>query len=393
MDRKFAVGVLRESKPGEMRVALTPSAAMELARANVRVLIETNAGARCGYVDDDYRTADAEICDSPGTVLRLADLILKVKEFLPNEIEMSRNKSLLGFLHSAGTPAEYTKALLTHSVAALARENIVNTTGVGDRLPMLAPMSRIAGREAILLGLKVKRAKDITVAVIGIGVAGRTAIKTAIGGMYENGVSEVWMFDVAARATELRAFKRQLADPHNRIHYSTTRNGTYSECGVRALRRADIIVSAVMVPGGSPAPIVLDESMLSHLKPGALTIDIAIDQGGSFAWTKGRPTPPNQFRDVGNITYAAAENIPGSTSAAVAKEASDALAKATLPYLMAITRTAHTAETPKQALYRALAEDAGFRAGLVTWEGHLLNRDIASALELHREYHSPEMFF
>lgn len=398
MDRKFTIGVLGESKPGEMRVALAPDAAAELVRAGARVLLETGAGARCGYFDDSYRAAGADIGDSPDAVLALSDIVLKVKEFLPWEIETAKGKSLLGFLHPAGTPAEYTRALLRHGVSALARENIVGASGGSDRFPMLAPMSRIAGREAMLLGLRKKSADrsavaGLSVAVIGIGVSGRAAVKTAIGGMYGSAVAEVWMFDVETKALGLRRFKRELADPFGRVHYSTTRRGVYSECGLRALRRADVIVSAVMIPGGSAAPVVLDEDMLPLLKPGAFTIDIAIDQGGSFAWTKGRPTPPNQLRAIGNIIYAAAQNIPGSTNATVAKEASDALTKATLPYLMAVTNAARAAGTPKQALYRALAEDPGFRAGLVAWEGHLLNRDIATALGLHREYHSAEMFF
>lgn len=398
MDRKCVIGVLRESKPGEMRVALTPDAVAELVRAGAEIVIERNAGTLCGYFDEAYRAAGAEICDSTRVVIERSDIILKVKEFLEGEIAEAKGKILLGFLHCAGTPIEYTKALLVHDVCALAREHVENHSGNGDRYPMLAPMSRIAGREAMLLAFRHKITNTwsgdaLSVSVIGIGISGRAAVKTALGSMYGGTVSEVWMFDLNTNVANLRTFKRELADPFSRVHYSTTHDGIYHARGMRALRRADIIVSAVMIPGGGAAPIVLSEKMLPFLKPGVFTVDIAIDQGGSFAWTKGRPTPPNELGSTGNIIYFAAQNIPGSISALAAKEATDALTRATLPYLLAIVRAGNAVGTPKQALYRVLAEDAGFRAGLVTWEGHLVNRDIAAALGLHGKYRSADMFF
>ena len=317
------VGCPREIKKQENRVALTPSGSRQLTRNGVRVLIEKGAGSGADYEDAEYERAGAEIAPDARTVFERADVVIKVKEPQPSEIAMlGKGQTLFTYLHLAANK-DLTETLVATGVTAIAYETIE----VGPRLPLLEPMSEVAGRMSVLVGAYylakheggrgtllggVPGVLPGRVTIIGGGTCGVNAAKVATGIGAETTILEL----SSERMTWL-----DTAMPAARTVYS-------SEAALLDLLPAtDLLVGAVLVPGAR-APKLVTRDMLQLMRPGTVAVDIAVDQGGCIETT--RPTTHENpiFTEEGVIHYCVA-NMPG----AYARTSTQALTNVTLPYI------------------------------------------------------------
>jgi alanine dehydrogenase len=356
------VGVPKEIKVHEYRVGLTPGSVREMVAAGHAVVVERGAGTGIGMDDDAYIRAGARIADTAAQIFASADMIVKVKEPQPSEWGMLRpGQILFTYLHLAPDP-EQARGLMESGCSAIAYETIVDQRG---SLPLLAPMSEVAGRLSIeaagaalrrhagglgiLLG-GVPGVSAARVVVIGGGVVGTHAARIAVGMG-----AEVTIID--ASLPRLRQLD-ELFEGRVRTRLSTM------EAIEEEIGEADAVIGAVLIPGES-APKLVTRKMLSLMKRNAVLVDVAIDQGGCFETS--RPTTHDEPTYVvdGIIHYCVA-NMPG----AVPQTSSYALNNATLPYALALANKGLT----------ALDEDAGFRAGLNIHRGEIVNASVANSL-------------
>jgi alanine dehydrogenase len=359
------IGCPKEIKPQEFRVGMTPAAAMEATRAGHGVIVETQAGAGAGFSDDAYRAAGAEIVESAEEVFARAELIVKVKE--PQAVERKRLREgqvLFTYLHLAPDP-EQTRDLLDSGCTAIAYETVTDRSG---GLPLLAPMSEVAGRLApqmgawtlqkanggrgVLLG-GVPGVAPAKVVVIGGGVVGTHAARVAAG----------MGADVTVLDRSLPRL-RYLDDVFGRAFG----NGFASaEKTARHVAEADMVIGAVLIPGAA-APKLVSRAQLSEMKPGAAVVDVAIDQGGCFETS--RPTThQDPIYEVDGIMHYCVANMPG----AVARTSTQALGNATLPFLMALAT---------KGWRLACSEDEHLLAGLNVHAGKLTYDAVGKALGL-----------
>ncbi len=364
------IGVPAEIKTHEYRVGLTPGAVREYVARGHRVHVERNAGAGIGWGDDDYVRAGADIEASAAKVYSRADLIVKVKEPQASEWKLLRDGQILfAFLHLAPDP-EQTRALMSSGCTAIAYETVTDPDG---GLPLLAPMSEVAGRLAIeaaaaalrstaggrglLLG-GVPGVLPAKVVVIGGGVVGTHAARMAIG----LGADVVLLDRSVAR---LRALD-ELFQGRARTRYSTI------EALEQEVAGADVVIGAVLVPGAS-APKLVTRNMLKTMKRGAVIVDVAIDQGGCFETS--RPTThDNPTFEIDGVIHYCVANMPG----AVALTSSQALNNATLPFGLALADRG----------LAAVMADPHLRAGLNVHRGYITHRAVADSLGL--PYLKPE---
>ncbi|MGF1653615.1 MAG: alanine dehydrogenase [Actinomycetales bacterium] len=356
------VGVPREVKTAEYRVALTPAGAHELVVRGHRVVVESGAGVGSAIPDAEYAAAGAEVVDGPDKVWGSADLVVKVKEPIAEEYDRLRPGLLLfTFLHLAAD-RPLTTALLERRVSSIAYETV---TGRGGGLPLLYPMSEVAGRLAPLEGAHtlmrahggrgilmggVSGVRPAEVVVIGAGVAGMNAVATAVG-MH----ADVTVLDLDV--DRLRA-----AD---RVYQGRIRTVVSNRFEVEAaVTRADLVIGAVLVPGAK-APTLVSNETVSRMRPGSVLVDISIDQGGCFE--DSRPTTHDDptFRVHDSVFYCVA-NMPG----AVPHTSTRALTNVTLPYVTALVERGWTG---------ALRADAGLAAGLTTHDGVLYSEPVGAA--------------
>ncbi len=359
------IGVPTEIKNHEYRVALTPAGTAELTLRGHEVLIQSGAGVGSGLMDADFIAAGARILPDADSVWQSADLLLKVKEPIAAEYHRLRaGQVLFTYLHLAAS-RECTDALLGSGTTAIAYETIRDARGA---LPLLTPMSEVAGRlsaqvgayhllrsgggDGVLMG-GVPGTAPANVIVIGGGVAGVNAALVASGMG-----ADVTVFDI--NLDTLRGIDARFA---GRIH---TRHST-SLALAEALRSADLVVGAVLVPGAK-APKLVTDAMVADMRPGAVLVDIAIDQGGCFEGS--RPTTHDDpvYRVHDTLFYCVA-NMPG----AVPRTSTSALTAATLPYVLRLA---------DRGWQNALAADPGFAAGLSTHEGALVDTTVARDLGL-----------
>ena len=317
------IGVPREVKAEEHRVGLLPSAVYQLTQRGHRVLLGTGAGAGSGYPDANYTKAGAEICDTPEAVFAEADLIVKVKEPQPEETPLLREGQILfTYLHLAPVP-ELTQALIASKCTAIAYETIE----VNGRLPLLEPMSEIAGRMSVIVG-GYYLAKHFTgsgtllggvpgvlpgkVVVLGGGVSGVNAARMATG--------------LGADVTILEVDVERMRFLDITLHTAHTLYSDHAHL-MELLPNVDLLIGAVLVPGAK-APKLITREMLRAMRPGSVVVDIAIDQGGCAETS--RPTTHNDpvYTEEGVIHYCVA-NMPG----AYARTATQALANVTFPYV------------------------------------------------------------
>ncbi|TQN43144.1 alanine dehydrogenase [Blastococcus colisei] len=322
------VGVPREVKNREYRVALTPAGVTELVRGGHRVLVEQGAGEGSSIPDADFVAAGAEIRATADDVWADADLLLKVKEPVAEEYGRLRaDQTLFTYLHLAAS-RECTDALVASGTTAIAYETVQTSDGA---LPLLAPMSEVAGRMApqvgahslerahggrgVLLG-GVSGVYAAKVVVIGAGVSGMNAATIALGMQ-----AEVIVLD---RDVE----KLRAADRIYRGHLQTVASNAYEV--ERAVLDADLVIGAVLVPGAK-APTLISNELVSRMKPGSVLVDIAVDQGGCFEDTRPTTHDDPTYRVHDSVFYCVA-NMPG----AVPNTSTHALTNVTLPYVMAL---------------------------------------------------------
>ncbi|MEJ0022489.1 MAG: alanine dehydrogenase [Alphaproteobacteria bacterium] len=353
----------KEIKPQEYRVGLTPQSAAELVRAGHEVVIETGAGEGVGATDEQYRKIGAKIAPDAEATFAAGDLIVKVKE--PQPVEIARLKptqTLFTYLHLAPDP-EQAAALQKSGVTAIAYETVTDAQG---RLPLLKPMSEVAGRMAIQVGATflekehggrgvllggVPGVKPADVVILGAGVSGYNAAQIAVGMR-----ARVTVFDKnVARLEELdREFNGRLE-----TIYST--RAAVEE----AVTEADLVIGAVLIPGAA-APKLVTRAMLKTMRPGAVLVDISIDQGGCFE-TSHPTTHEEPVFVVDGILHYCVANMPG----AVARTSAFALNNVTLPFTLALA---------SKGVRKALQEDAHLAAGLNVTDGEIAHEAVARDL-------------
>ncbi|MCC8954546.1 alanine dehydrogenase [Bradyrhizobium sp. Pear77] len=356
------VGVPKEIKAHEYRVGLTPGAVREYVAAGHRLMIETDAGAGIGATDDDYRAAGAAILDSAGEVFASSEMIVKVKEPQPSEWSQLREGQILfTYLHLAPDP-EQAKGLLKSGCTAIAYETVTDAHG---GLPLLAPMSEVAGRLGIeAAGSALKRSaggrglliggvpgvQPARIVVIGGGVVGTHAARMAVGLG-----AEVTIIDRSIpRLRELD----ELFEGRVRTRFSTI------ESVEEEVFAADVVIGAVLVPGAS-APKLVRRGMLSSMRNRAVIVDVAIDQGGCFE-TSHPTTHADPTYEVDGIIHYCVANMPG----AVPLTSSQALNNATLPFGLALANKG----------FSAVLENPHLRAGLNVHRGRLTYKAVAESL-------------
>jgi alanine dehydrogenase len=357
------VGVVREIKPDEYRVAITPAGVREMVEHGHEVSIEAGAGEGSAIVDADFQAQGAQVVPDAATVFEQSEMIVHVKELQAAEIEMLRpGQALFTFLHLAPDP-EQTRGLRGSGATCIAYETVEDSHG---RLPLLAPMSEIAGKIAtqagafmlekplggrgILLG-GVPGVAAANVMVIGGGVVGMNAAFIAIGMG-----ADVFVFDKSI--DRLRELDVSFAGACSTV-YSTTL------AVEEMLPRADLVIGAVLVHGAR-APFVVRREQLALMKPGAVLVDVAIDQGGCFETSR-----PTTHRDptfeVDGITHYCVTNMPG----AVPITSTHALTNATLPYVLALA---------DHGVAEAIRRDPGLRLGVNVAGGEVTHAAVAEGV-------------
>jgi alanine dehydrogenase len=361
----LVVGVPKEIKDQERRISVLPDGVDELVHRGHPVVVQTGAGAGCGFPDEEYAAAGAKVVDTADEVFAAADLIVKVKEPIPEEYERFRpGQQLFTYLHLAAD-RRLTEFLLDRRIDSIAYETVQTSDG---RLPLLTPMSEVAGRMSVQAAAHHLESPNGGAGLLLGGVPGTPAARvTIIGG----GVSGT---EAAKMALGLRAIVRVLDTNPRRLSYLSDIFGGRLDLVVptRSLTRAyvaesDVVIGAVLVPGAK-APRVVTRQMIAGMRPGSVVVDIAIDQGGCFETSRATTHSDPTYVDEGVVHYCVT-NIPG----AVARTSSHALTSATLPYLVKVAVA---------GVRRAAASDAALASGLTTLAGELVSRPVAEAHDL-----------
>ncbi len=350
------VGVPKEIKNHEYRVGLTPSSVRELIHNNHEVIVETRAGEGIGCDDDSYRAIGATIVDSASEIFARAEMVVKVKEPQPTEYTQLREGQLLfTYLHLAPDP-EQTRGLVESGCTAIAYETITDARG---GLPLLAPMSEVAGRMAIQVGaLSLQKAHGGRgvllggvpgvlpgkVVVIGGGVVGLNAARMAMGMG-----ADVTILD---KSSPRLVYLDDVFGPRLKTQYAT------QDATEELVLDADLVVGAVLIPGAA-APKLVRREHLSKMKPGAVLVDVAIDQGGCFETSKATTHADPTYIVDGVVHYCVA-NMPG----AVARTSTFALNNATLPFTLALANKGWKQACKEDA---HLLEGLNVHAGRVTY--------------------------
>ena len=359
------IGTPKEIKVHEYRVGLTPAGVRELCAHGHQVMIETQAGAGIGLTDAMFTAAGAGIVSNADEIFERAEMVIKVKEPQAAECKRLREDQILfTYLHLAPDPKQ-TKALMKSGCVAIAYETV--TDGRGG-LPLLAPMSEVAGRMSIQAGAHamekaqggngvllggVPGVTPAEVVVIGGGVVGYNAARVAVG----MGANVTILDRSLPRLNQLDS----LFNGRLNTLYSTV--DALEQC----VSRADLVIGAVLVPGAA-APKLVTRAMLKLMKAGAVIVDVAIDQGGCFETSK-PTTHQDPTYTVDGIVHYCVANMPGG----VARTSTFALTNATLPYALALADKGYK---------KALLDDANLREGLNVHKGKVTYKAVADALEL-----------
>ncbi len=358
------IGVLKEIKEGEKRVALTPAGCRLLVEERHPVLVEEGAGEGSGLTDDEFSREGAEIVPSQ-TIYDEAELIIKVKEPLSGEWgRFRKGQMLFTYLHLASSEA-LTIGVLQSGVTGIAYETVEDGRG---RLPLLRPMSEVAGRMSIQMAMRfletdyggrgillsgVPGVPPAEVVILGCGIVGFNAAKIASG--------------LGAQVTILDVDVDRLSYVEDILHgYAITMYSNPLSIE-KSVAFADVVIGAILVPGAR-APVLVTDEMVRHMRPGSVVIDVSVDQGGSVATT--RPTThaePTYL--VHDVIHCAVPNIPAS----VPRTSTYALTNATLPYVRAIAT---------KGLKRAAEEDPGLAAGINVAKGALTYAAVAEAFDM-----------
>ncbi len=359
------IGVPKEIKTHESRVGLTPAAVRELAANGHHVMVQKNAGFQIDLSDDKYRAAGAEIIDEPQEIYAKADLIVKVKEPQASEIPLLRDGQVLfTYLHLAPDPVQ-AKGLMNSGCIAIAYETVTDSYG---GLPLLAPMSEVAGRMAIQAGAHALELDQGGRGMLLGGVSGVPAARVVVigGGVVGTNAARIAM-GVEAHVTVLDKSIHRLQQLDSQ--YGSKINTVFST--VDALEEhvssADLVIGAVLVPGGA-APKLVSRELVSRMNRGAVLVDVAIDQGGCFATSK-PTTLADPIFTVDGVVHYCVSNMPG----AVARTSTFALNNATLPFVLALANKSYL---------KALSDDLHLRNGLNVFRGQLTHEAVARDLQL-----------
>jgi len=359
------IGVPREIKPQEARVGLTPAGVRELVERGHRVTVETSAGLGAGIADTDYETAGAAIADNAQSLFDTAEMIVKVKEPQPEEYKRLRDDQILfTYLHLA-PDAEQTRGLVDSGCIAIAYETVTADDG---SLPLLAPMSEVAGRLSVQAGAHclenvnggagmllggVPGVPGANTVVVGGGVVGSNALRMALG------------LGLGAQVTVLDNSLERLREL-DALHGSRLRTlFSNTDTLERSIADADLVIGAVLLPGAA-APKLVTEKMIASMRPGSVVVDVAIDQGGCLETS--RPTSHSEpTYTVDGVVHYCVTNMPGC----VARTSTFALTNATLPFVL---------ELADRGYRQALADDVHLRAGLNIHRGAVTHRAVADNL-------------
>ncbi|MES0864569.1 alanine dehydrogenase [Ruegeria sp. SCPT10] len=357
------IGCPKEIKPQEFRVGMTPNAAQEAVSRGHEVLIETGAGIGAGFDNDAYVAAGARILDTAEEVFATADMIVKVKEPQAGERKMLREGQLLfTYLHLAPDP-DQTHDLLESGCTAIAYETVTDTNG---GLPLLAPMSEVAGRLAPQVGSWTLQKANGGRGVLMGGVPGVGPAKVVVigGGVVGTHAAKI----AAGMGADVTVLDRSLP----RLRYLDDVFGgqfknQYSTAGATAelIREADMVIGAVLIPGAA-APKLVSRAQLSTMKPGAVLVDVAIDQGGCFE-TSRATTHADPIYEVDGVMHYCVANMPG----AVARTSTIALGNATMPFMLSLA---------DKGWKQACQDDPHLLAGLNVHAGQLTYYAVGKAL-------------
>ena len=354
------IGVPKEIKPQENRIGLTPESVKKLVSNDHEVLIENNAGYEAGFENDQYKNAGAKIVDKAGDIFNDAEIIVKVKEPLSSEVKMIReNQIIFTYLHLAAAK-ELTEGLIKSKGVCIAYETVTDNNG---RLPLLAPMSAVAGRMSVQAGAhwleKNQKGRGVllggapggepaNVLILGGGVVGENAATIATGMR-----AKVHIVDKSEkRLKQLTEIFGDKIVPE--LSEKTDLNKLISEC--------DLLVGGVLIPGAE-APKLVTKNMLKNMKRGSVIVDVAIDQGGCVETSK-PTTHANPTYIVDDIVHYCVANMPGG----VPRTSTLALNQATLPFLLKLA---------KDGYKKSLNDDPNFLAGLNVCKGNVTYKAVA----------------
>jgi alanine dehydrogenase len=359
------VGVPKEVKVHEYRVGLTPGSVRELVAQGHQVLVQHDAGAGTGFPDAAYEAAGAAIADTAAEIFAAADLVVKVKEPQPHEWTMLRpGQVLFTYLHLAPDPAQ-ARGLMASGASAIAYETVTEAEG---GLPLLRPMSEVAGRMAPQVGARclekeaggagillggVPGVPGARVAIIGGGVVGANAARIAHG--------------MRAQVTVLDRSPRALHALDVEFNGAVDTRFATREAIEATVAESDLVIGAVLVPGAA-APKLVTRAMIAEMRPGSVLVDVAIDQGGCFETSRPTTHADPTYVEEGVVHYCVT-NMPG----AVARTSAVALNNATLPLTLQIA---------DKGLKRACAENPHLAAGLNVHAGRITHPAVAAALGL-----------
>lgn len=356
------IGIPKEIKNNEFRVGLTPTLVHGLTRQGHAVLVEKNAGAHIGFMNEQYQAAGATLIENAQTVFADAELIVKVKEPQPQECAMLReDQTLFTYLHLAPDPVQ-TQALIESKAICIAYETVTSSSGA---LPLLAPMSEVAGRMSIQAGAahleKSKGGSGLLlggipgvaaakVLILGAGVVGRHALQIAVGmGAH-----------VSIMDRDLDRLRQIDALYGNRVQTLFSDQQSIEN----AVRDSDLVIGAVLLPGGS-APKLVTKDMIGQMRAGSVLVDVAIDQGGCFETSRPTTHAEPTYVEHGVIHYCVA-NMPG----AVARTSTIGLTNATYPFIEQIANL---------GVIEALRLNSHLRNGLSVYQGQLTSAPVARA--------------
>ena len=358
------IGIPKEIKNNENRVSCTPAGVFALCKAGHTVYVETSAGIGSGFEDEEYLEAGAKIV-SVDEVFANAELIVKVKEYLPSEYHYLREDQMVfTYLHIANN-ADFAKALLDSNTTSIAYETVRDANG---GLPLLTPMSEVAGRMAVQVGATMLQKNNngrglllggvpgvfpAEVVIIGGGTVGLNAAKIACG------------LGAIVTIFDINASRMGYIDDISGGTIHTAYNNEYNLR--RALKTADLVIGAVLVPGAK-TPKIITEDMVQAMKKGSAIVDVAIDQGGCIETMDHTTTHDDPYFERFGVMHYSVANMPG----AVPRTSTMALSNATLPYLLKLADKG----------IAALKEDEGLLSGLNTCKGKITFKGVSEALDL-----------
>lgn len=380
----MVIATLKEIKNNENRVALTPYGVRELVDAGLEVIVQETAGMGSGFSDSEYKECGATMMRNPEDIVKAADVLVKVKEPLPAEynlLEQFKGKTLFTYLHLSGVDKRLTKVLINNNITAIAYETLEDESG---KLPLLAPMSEVAGILAVQYGAeylqkkhggrgislgKISGIPSARVVVVGGGYVGATAAKTAAGMG-----SRVKLFDInPAKCEELNNEIHEYLGPNLAENFEAVVPA--GENFDEALKECNLLIGAVLV-AGTKAPVVVSEEQIKSMKEGSVVVDVSIDQGGCI-WGSRATSHSEPVYDIYGKLYCCIPNMPGQVS----RQSTIALTSATLPYLKRLS-----VEGADAMIKESLEGDGRFARGLNAYKGHITYESVARDLGMMEDY-------